>query len=168
MLSWLTLASTLLGMITSVIPEFVKMMARKADQAHELELIKLQMEATKQGVELNILMEQARADANEGDSLRQHDTALDGGPVINALRASIRPVITYLFFIFFLVVKGSIAYVFLKEGKPTPEVIQLLWDNDTFAIFGAIMGFHFGGRSIEKFRSPSNRVTSVTTTDKKA
>lgn len=163
MLSWLTLASTLLGMITSVIPEIVKMMARKADQKHEVELIKLQMEATKQGVELNLLLEQARADINEGDSLRSHDNGLDGGPVINAVRASIRPVITYLFFVFFLVVKGAVAYVFLKDGKPAPEVIQLLWDADTFAIFGSIMGFHFGGRAIEKFRSPSNRVTEIKT-----
>jgi hypothetical protein len=162
----IALLSPLFGLIVSIVPEIVKIWGRKQDLAHEVELIKLQMDAAKQNVELNVLEAEALASAREGDSLRTHDSELDGGPFINALRASIRPVVTYLFFIFFLTVKGSIAYVLLKSGTPTTEIIQNLWDQDTWALFGSIMGFHFGSRTIEKFRATSPIRTTATLTGK--
>jgi hypothetical protein len=149
----ITLLAPLLGMIASLLPELIKMFARKQELAHELKLYELQMEAARQGVQLNILLEEAKADAREGDSLREHDIALSGGEFIDTLRASIRPVITYLFFLMFLIVKSSAAYVMLSNGTDIPTTLQSVWDQDSFAIFGAIMGFWFGSRTIDRYRS---------------
>jgi len=40
----------------------------------------------------------------------------------------------------------------LDKGTDFAEAIQLLWDEDTKAIFAAIISFWFGSRAIEKAR----------------
>lgn len=154
----ITLLAPFLGMIASLLPELIKIFARKQELAHEIKLHELQMEAARQGVFLNVLLEEVKADAREGDSIREHDLALSGGEFIDTLRASIRPIVTYLFFLMFLIVKSSAAYVMLTSGADIPTTLQAIWDQDTFAIFGAIMGFWFGGRAIEKFGFAADRV----------
>jgi hypothetical protein len=41
----------------------------------------------------------------------------------------------------------------LEKGTEFSEAIQLLWDEDTKAIFAAIISFWFGSRAIDKARS---------------
>jgi hypothetical protein len=40
----------------------------------------------------------------------------------------------------------------IDKGTEFNEAIQLLWDEDTKAIFAAIISFWFGSRAIEKAR----------------
>ena len=40
----------------------------------------------------------------------------------------------------------------LDKGTEFSEAIQLLWDDDTKAIFAAIISFWFGSRAIDKAR----------------
>ena len=148
----LAILSPFLGMITSVVPSIIKIFERKQELQHEKDMQKLQLEASVQNVKLAIALEEAKADANEGQSLRDHDSALVGGSFINSLRASIRPVITYVFFGFFLVVKGAAAYMMLKTGMDIPAMLTAVWDQETIALFGAIIGFWFGSRTIERYK----------------
>ena len=37
-------------------------------------------------------------------------------------------------------------------GTPFADAINLLWDEETKAIFGAIISFWFGSRAVEKAR----------------
>ena len=40
----------------------------------------------------------------------------------------------------------------IEKGTDFSEAIQLLWDEDTKAIFAAIISFWFGSRAVEKAR----------------
>lgn len=147
----LSLLATLLGGLSGLLPNILKFFEKKQEFAHELDLKRLEMEAAKQGVELTLKVEEAKADAAEGPDLRRHDLGLDGGPFINGLRASIRPVVTYTFFFFFLLVKGVILYQIIHNANVSPlDAFRAIWDTDTSAIFSAVMAFHFGSRTLEK------------------
>ena len=41
----------------------------------------------------------------------------------------------------------------LEMGTPFNEAVTLLWDEDTKAIFAAIISFWFGSRAIDKARA---------------
>jgi hypothetical protein len=40
----------------------------------------------------------------------------------------------------------------LEKGTDFAEAIHILWDDDTKAIFAAIISFWFGSRAIDKMR----------------
>lgn len=146
----LTLLSPLLGAAVNFIPSIIGIFEKAQNHKYEIELTKLKMDAAVQAAQLGIDLEEAKADAVEGQSLRDHDSKLDGGKYINTLRASIRPVITYVFFALFVAVKTSAAVVMLSQGMPVPDMLKAVWDQETVALFGAIMGFWFGSRTIER------------------
>lgn len=160
-MGFLALISPLLGVFTSVIPGVLDMFRQRQENQHERDMVKLRMDAAAQGVDLNIKLEEAKADANEGESIRQHDSAISGGKFIDALRASIRPVITYVFFFLFVAIKVSALIVMLKTGMPITEALPAIWDTETTALFGAIMGFWFGSRTIERQKKASAPVIAT-------
>lgn len=146
----ITAITTILGAITGILPGLLRIFEKRQDLVHERELLKLRMEALAQNVDLQLLLEESKASYREGESLRIHDSALDGGKFINTLRASVRPIITYIFFFMFVIIKGSAAYVMLESGMNIPQTLAAIWDEWTLAIFGSIMGFWFGARQFEK------------------
>lgn len=155
----LALLSPLLGAAVNLLPSVLGYFERAQANKHEIEVTKLKLDVAIQTAQLGIDLEEAKADAQEGQSLRTHDSALDGGRFINALRASIRPVITYVFFALFVGIKVSAAYVMLTSGVDIPTTLQAIWDQETIALFGAIMGFWFGSRTIERMSAnlPASR-----------
>lgn len=154
-----TLLGTLAGGLTSILPGVLSWLQRKDELKHEAKLAEIRYKLASEQAQMEIGVINARADAFEGDSLRRHDSSLDGKGFINSLRRSVRPVITYLFFFLFLFVK-VIAIVtaaqalsaddWLANSLAWSELLPIIWDEQTSAIFGAIIGFWFGGRAIEK------------------
>jgi len=98
-------------------------------------------------------LENIKADSAEGDSIRSHDASLDGGKFINALRAFVRPFITYTFFFLFCAVKIAAAYVMIQNGQSIPEMLKAVWDLETMALFSTVIAFWFGSRTLEKMDS---------------
>jgi hypothetical protein len=153
----LALLSPLLGAAVNLLPNILGYFERQQANKHEIELTKVKLDVAIQTAQLGIDLEEAKADAREGESLRTHDSTLDGGKFINALRASIRPVITYVFFALFVAIKVSAAYVMLSNGADVPTMLNAVWDEETVALFGAIMGFWFGSRTIERMSGNISR-----------
>jgi len=147
--------STILGAFTASLPSIIGIFEKRQDHKYEVELERIRMDAAKQGVDLQIALQEAKASVEEGDSLRRHDMSLSNDGFVGSLRASVRPVITYLFFLMFCLIKGSAVYVMIKQGADIPTTLAAIWDGETVAIFGAIIGFWFGGRAIEKYNSRS-------------
>ena len=150
----LTLIASILGAVTSAIPQLIDVFDRKNRLDHEREMLEIKISAAKQKVEMEIDLANAKADIQEGDSLRHHDSTLVDSSFIGHLRASVRPVITYTFFILFVVIKCSALYIFLRDGIDIASALIVIWDVETSAIFGAIMGFWFGSRILQKLREP--------------
>jgi len=149
----LTLLSTLMGAGANLIPSIMGYFEAKQKHEHDMELARLQMEAAKQNVQLNIQLENVKADISEGESVRSHDAALDGGSFINALRASVRPVITYLFFFLFCAIKICAVYIMMSKGIALELALPKIWDEETISLFAAIIGFWFGSRTINSMKS---------------
>ena len=163
----LALLSPLFGIVGSLLPSIVRIFERKQEIKYEIELTKIKLDAAERQADLQFDIEVVKANAVERQSLLDHDKSIDGGKYINALRASIRPVITYTFFFLFCAVKIAAAYVMLSTGQSVPEMLKAVWDVETMSLFSTIIAFWFGSRVIEKQdRVPQPQVT-VTTTPKK-
>ena len=153
----LAILSPLLGIFGSLLPNVVKIFERKQELKHDLAIAELQMEAAKQGAHFQLDLENVKADSAEGESLRSHDSSIDGGKFVNALRAFVRPFITYTFFFLFCAVKIAAAYVMIQTGQSIPEMLKAVWDLETMALFSTIIAFWFGSRTLEKMDSRVRR-----------
>ena len=70
------------------------------------------------------------------------------------LQASVRPVITYLFMLAFLTVKGGMVYSLIaNEGIDWTSALDVAWNAETQALFACIMSFWFGARGMSKARA---------------
>ena len=138
-----TILSAIIGALTGILPNAIKVLELKTQKSYELEVIKLQIQAAKDNIELTSLVD-------EGKSLRDSDNGIHATGFMETLRASIRPLITYFFFIMFCAVKITAAWFMFSKGYDGIAILNAVWDVYTMAIFGSIMGFWFGSRAIAK------------------
>lgn len=146
----LSLLSPLLGILGSLLPNIVRIFEKREENKHEIELTKLKMDAAALQAEAALDVETVKAIVTEGQSIRVHDSSLDGGKFLNALRASIRPVVTYVFFFTFILIKIVAMATMISIGADIPTIIATVWDTETMALFSTIMAFWFGSRFLEK------------------
>lgn len=152
---------TLIGGITGILPGIIDFLNTREKLKYESKSLEMKYDHAKKMSEIETANKNLDADIAEGESLRRHDNNIDSKGFIGAMRSSIRPVITYGFFLLFITVKALTVYVFLNSGMAGDvmnntvawnEFVPLIWDKDTQAIFGAVIGFWFGGRIIEKLK----------------
>jgi|TARA_Y100000296_G_C5147940_1_gene244788 hypothetical protein len=139
----LTLLGSLLGFGTSFLPKVMDYFQDKADKKHELEVMTRQAE---------IQLDRTAIDANirEVETIHEHDASLDGGSFINGLRASVRPVITYLFMALFISVEVTTYVLLIKKGMSPGDALVASWNDQIMAMWAAILAFWFGGRQFRK------------------
>jgi hypothetical protein len=141
------IVSAVVGLLTSAIPSLVKILEKRQESSHEIKLMEMRIEAASKGIDLQRYIEDSKADIEEGKSVRQHDALVAGDGWIFTLRAAVRPVLTFLFFFLFLIIKLVAVFAMLQQGAPVVEILNAVWDEYTVAIFGSIIGFWFGHRA---------------------
>ena len=150
----ISLLGTLLGFSTSIIPEVLGYFKQRQANEQELRMLEAKAKYADKLSELKIKELDAQADISEAENIYKHDQSLDAGPFVNGLRGSVRPVITYLFFALFAAVKATLIYALIaNQNVEWTVAIQTAWDDDTAAIFSAIMAFWFGNRAMSKARA---------------
>jgi hypothetical protein len=112
--------------------------------------MKLEMELMSKRSELQLNMLDKQADIKETEGLYKHDS-IDAGGFVNALRGSVRPVITYAFFGLFVAVQVVIMVKVMDEGGDWASAVTLMWTPETSGLFAAIMSFWFGNRAVSKY-----------------
>jgi hypothetical protein len=139
----LTLLGSLIGFGSSFLPKVMDYFQDKSDKAHELEVMTRQAE---------IQLDKTAIDANirEVETVHEHDAALDGGSFVNGLRASVRPIITYLFMALFVAVEIATYYLLIKSGVAPGEALVAAWNEQIMALWASILAFWFGGRQFKK------------------
>tara|TARA_R100001377_G_C3185913_1_gene108541 strand:+ start:422 stop:844 length:423 start_codon:yes stop_codon:yes gene_type:complete len=139
----LTLLGSLLGFGSSFLPKVMDYFQDKADKKHELEIMVRQAE---------IQLDKTAIDANirEVETIHQHDAAIDGGSFVNAIRASVRPVITYLFMGLFIGVEVATYYLLIQQGVAPGDALVASWSDQVMAMWASILAFWFGGRQFKK------------------
>lgn len=160
----ITIISTLLGLLAGILPTLIKVFEKRMEYKYELLLLQLKTEAAIKGLELSTVIAEGKDLVIEGSDLRKHDTHLDGGKYIESLRASVRPVLTYAFFILFCVVKLLVCIVMINQGINSKEILEAIWDSHTTSLFSTILAFWFGARAMTKFEEiQANKPISQTT-----
>jgi hypothetical protein len=159
----LSIISGILGFATSGLPSVLDFFKNKGDQKHEQAMARLEMERAmemaKAGFASQERIEEFRTDqvemetyAQERLALYKHDAEISKNAstwVIN-LRASVRPVITYLmlFVLLFVDIVGLIWAI--KSGVDFATAMEIVFSNEEMAIFASIIGFWFGSRRWDK------------------
>lgn len=150
----LTLLGSLLGFISSAFPDLLKLWQDKQDRKHELSILDRQMEQMRLGHSQRLEEVAVNADISESQALYRHDSKLSGVKWVDGLRASVRPVITYAFFLLFTTVKTCALYVLVvDQGMDFVVALPQIWDVETQALFAATISYWFGARSLAKIRS---------------
>jgi len=147
-----TLLSSALGFGTSFVPKLLDTYQDSKDKKHELAVMEKQLAR-----EERLADKKAEAMIMEGEIKRDtqlliHDAEIGKGAStwVTNLRSSVRPIITYLFFALFFFAEGVTAYVALQQGASIEVLRDVLWTEDTQAIFAAVISFWFGSRAIKK------------------
>ena len=142
-----TLLGSLLGFTTSFLPSILKFFQAKADRKHEIAMIAAQARAQAKLQSGRIEEAHVDADIREIESLHDHDRVAIGRAsrwIVN-LSASVRPVITYMFFIEWVTLTVMVTFDWLSW-----EDYASIWDEPTQGIFAAVVSFWFGSRSFNR------------------
>lgn len=170
----LTLISTIFSFLAGGLPRFLEFLQDRGDKKQEIELLGMQiqreLELRKLGFDAEAKLEEIRslqlemetahqefqarlgAQTEELKSIYRHDVDIGDGAsqwVIN-LRASVRPVVTYGFFLLLVLIDIGIFIYGVNVGATFIEIASQLWDENTQALFASIIAFHFGGRAFRK------------------
>ena len=102
-----TLIGSVIGFLSSALPSLLKLMQDHRDKKHEIELLKLQIESSSNNTQTHIEEARLYTQAIEMSSLynsafTKHHTWVD------SFAATVRPVITYAFFLMYLSLKSII------------------------------------------------------------
>ena len=148
----ISLLGSLLGFGTSFLPQILDFFKQAQAHKQKMESMRLQAELMEKKSALRIQELDKQAEIKEVEGLYKHDASLDGGKFVNALRSSVRPVITYIFMGLFIAVEVSIMVKFMETGGDWTEAVNLLWSDEVAGLWSAILAFWFGNRAISKFQ----------------
>lgn len=158
----IALLSMAISFLVSFAPKVLDLWGRKIDHAHELKVLDLQRQATKElaGQRLEeIKVEGALAQVlaeikgyfDDLKSARKMGDRPSGVRWIDGLNATVRPVVAYSAFGLYIAVKVATFYsVLALTDAITTAVIFGLWTAFDEAMIGSIVGFYFGGRMAAK------------------
>ena len=152
----MTLLGSLLGFGTSFLPEVLNFFKAGQEHKHSLERMQLEMDLMARRSELKLQELDKQAEIKETEGLYKHDS-IDAGGFVNALRGSVRPVITYAFFGLFVAIKTVAVMTLMNEqGADLAGALNVIWDDNTAGLFAAIMSFWFGNRAVSKYYGVKN------------
>ena len=145
------LLGSVLGFGGSVVPAITDHFKTKANNKFELAKMEKMAELRAAGFDHEMRMFETQAADNEHARLIEHDISINQGTgFIAGLQKSVRPIITYCFFGFFLFYKTVLVMEALGSGQTLSDISDVIWDEQSQAIFAAIISFWFGSRAIEK------------------
>ena len=150
----ITLLGSFLGFFGSLIPDILRFFQDKQDRNHELALFDRQMHMLKYKHFSRLKEAQILEDMAEQKALYVHARPT-GVRWVDALSGTVRPVITYTFFLLYAAVKLAQLTVMLNMPQELSWASALLsiWHEEDQALFAAVMAFWFGHRALRKGRS---------------
>jgi hypothetical protein len=155
-----TLLGGLLGGAFRLAPEILKWLDRKGERGHELAMQDkaLEFEKLRGAQRMAEIGAAAEAAWNVGaiEALREAVTAqgrLSGVTWIDALSASVRPVITYWFMGLYCAAKTAAFAAAVTAGAGWGEAILHAWTEADQALWAGVLNFWFLGRVFDRARS---------------
>jgi hypothetical protein len=151
-----SIIGTLLGGVLRLIPEWMGMKDKNAERRHELNLLKAEGELARQNANFALKQEDVKVDGKYLDALvaaSQAQATKTGIAWVDALSASVRPILTYWWVVLYSLVKLAFLSVALTSNIPWDQALISIWSEQDWAIVSAIIGFWFVSRSVDKKKS---------------
>jgi hypothetical protein len=157
----IALLSALLGFASSILPEFFKQHQDARDKAHELALLEKQSELAAQRAAVDLDRSIQAALATQAVAVQESyraDVNANHERWVNVYAASVRPTITYAFFLLYAAVKFSQFWLVLHPALPwqtshtVAAALAAIWTEEDIAIFSAVIAFWFGDRMLKHRR----------------
>jgi hypothetical protein len=159
----MTLLSTLLGFASGGLPKVLDYFQDRGDKKHELALMSMQREReialAKEGYIAQARVEEIKTDqiemqtqAQERIAMYKHDMKIGDGAstwVIN-LRASVRPIVTYVFVGLLVIVDVAGIWYAYSTGVAFADAMTQVFSDDEMSILAAIIAFWFGSQAFNK------------------
>jgi hypothetical protein len=159
----LSLISSLMGFAAGGLPKVLDFVQDRGDKKHELAMMAANREReialAREGFVAQARVEEIKTEqiamqtqAQEKLAMWKHDMKIGEGAstwVIN-LRASVRPVVTYLFVGLLIVVDVAGIWYAYSTGVAFAEAMDMVFSDDEMAILAAIISFWFGSQAFNK------------------
>lgn len=159
----MTLLTTLVSFLAGGVPKLLSAWQDRQDKKHELALLQMQKErelemlargyaAQAQIEEIKTEQIAIQAAAEERVALYAHDMKIGEGAsqwVIN-LRASVRPIVTYLFVLLLIIVDVAGIWYAYTKGVEFAVAMENVFSDDEMIILSSIIAFWFGTQSFSK------------------
>ena len=137
----LALISFVIGVFCSIFPYIIQVLGQHKLQQSHLNVIKVHYNAMAAGLDIKALK----------DVIPVPMEQVDTNNIFQTIKTSISPIVTYMFFFLFVIVKLVGAYILIKHGNDIPTVVYFIWDTSSIVIFAVVLGFFFGTYAIEKY-----------------
>jgi hypothetical protein len=149
----ITLLGSLLGFFTSALPEFIKIYRDHKDRDHELAIMDRQIECMQKGHTQRLEEIQIASDAQVSQAMYTHARET-GVRWVDALGGTVRPMITYAFFLLYASVKiAQILIIHKTIGVQSwADALVYIWHLEDQALFATVLSFWFGQRMLLKSR----------------
>jgi hypothetical protein len=159
----MTILSTFLSFAMGGLPKLLGFFQSRADNKHEIEMARLQNERelalAAQGFAAQQKVEEIRSDqiamqteAATHAALLSHDVEIGKGASqwITNLRASVRPVITYIFVLELVAVNVAGFWYAWQTQVPFDGMLEKIFSDDEMQILSSIVAFWFGTQAFKK------------------
>src|SRR5210317_1875335 len=120
----MSLLGGLLGFGTSFLPEVLNFFKAGQEHKQKLETMKMEAELMEKRSDLKLQELDKQADIAETKGIYEHDRSIDAGGFVNGLRGSVRPVITYAFFLMFVAVEVVVIVKVLEAGGDWKDAVE--------------------------------------------
>lgn len=165
----LSILSAILGFAAPFLPELLKYFTRSQDNAHELAMMKLQLEAKAQ--EHLYRMEEINVQGDIAEAVELHkpmssfgvqllDAARGQGlsgwamypafylfAIMDFMAGMVRPAVTYAAFGFYMAVKWAQLTIARTAGHDLNAALLQVWSEEDLAIVVLVLSYWFGQRS---------------------
>jgi len=159
----MTLLSTFMSFLAGGLPKILEVFQDRQDKHHELQILQMQKErelemasrgflAQERMEEIKTEQIQIQADAQERQALYNHDIEIGKGAsrwMIN-LRASVRPVVTYIFVLELVALNAAGVWYAYTQGVAFAIAMENVFSEDEMLILSSIIAFWFGTQAFGK------------------
>jgi hypothetical protein len=159
----MTMVSTFLSFLAGGLPKILSLVQDRQDKKHELALVSAQKErelalaergfiAQARVEEIKLEQIQTQTSGEERQALYQHDIEIGKGAsqwMIN-LRASVRPVVTYIFVLELVALNVTGVWYAWHQGVPFAIAMDNVFSDDEMLILSSIIAFWFGTQAFNK------------------
>ena len=148
---------SLIGGLFRLAPEILKLLDKKNERAHELEMFKLQTDLEKLRGDYRLeekYVDHSTAALDDIQAAFQQQAVADSKAWkwVASLSALVRPGVTFWLVFLYSLVKFATIWIAYQLNQNIAEVLVKTWTEQDFGLLSMTLSFFFVSRSIERYK----------------